>query len=787
MDGKRLHLILIAILLFSFLFPAPVSALPAQIAGSSAKVQPYLATLAATDPDDVVAVIVQKVGESSAAEAIVTAAGGQVITELSLISSFAARVPAHAIAALAASPAVKWVALDAPVMTTSDPGPTISDDFTNVAYNGSNGVYAWAADWQEVGEADGALFGDVAVTPFWGGALQGLRLQGADNGAWRAVNLADTTSATLHLAYRRKAFDNEQDFVTIELSRDGGASWQAIDRLAGPVTDAEIQYVSYDLADYRTATTAIRLTTSAGFSELARFYLDLITIDRATDGATQPAIAKKLYLPLVTTKAGSALDEATASLSKAEQVARSDADGRTVCNYQCIDLAKLNSIFVKAIRADQLWNIAPYPRGFAVTIAVVDSGITNNRDLYNYDSVSRVSQQINFVPGSYTPDDYFGHGSHIAGVAAALGDNSGRVYMGVAPEARLLDVRVMNDRGHGNTSNVVQGLQWIFNNRTNFNIKVVNLSLNSRVPESYHKSALNAALEILWFNGITVVVSAGNGGKQRLYPPANDPFVITVGAADDKGRVSTTDDTLASFSAYGMTTDGFLKPDLVAPGTGIISVLASDDSNLVTAYPGNVVVAPNNARYFRMSGTSMAAAVVTGAVAVLLEDEPNLTPDQIKFRLRSTARPFTGPESCATGAGYLDLYAAVYGTTTQSANTGIAASQRLWSGSQPITWGSVSWNSVSWNSVSWNSVSWNSVSWNSLNWNSVSWNSNDADGGLSSGSCGSAISGLTLINANTDQDIQPLFDGAVINLDAIGTTNLTVRADVVGTVGSELI
>jgi hypothetical protein len=289
---------------------------------------------------------------------------------------------------------------------------------------------------------------------------------------------------------------------------------------------------------------------------------------------------------------------------------------------------------------------------------------------------------------------------------------------------------------------------------------------------------------VLWFNKIVVVVSAGNGGKQRLYPPANDPFVITVGAVDDKGTASIADDTLAPFSAYGMTSDGFLKPDLVAPGSNIVSILASDDSNLIVANPGNKVTAPNNSRYFKMSGTSMAAAVVAGAVAVLLEDEPNLTPDQVKYRLRATARPFSGPESCAAGAGYLDIHAAVNGTTTQSANTGITASQRLWSGTEPVTWGSVSWNSVSWNSVSWNSVSWNSVSWNSVSWNSVSWNSSDTDGGLSTGSCGSAIAGLTLVNADTDQDIQPLYDGAVINLDAIGTTNLTVRADVVGTVAS---
>ncbi len=790
--GKHLQLISIFVLLISLLSPAPIAAMSANTRVTPPKIQDYLLALAATDPDEMVAVIVQKEGESTTAETLVTTNGGQVTKALPLINAFVARLPAHAVTALAASPAVKWVSLDAPVATTNSTGLTIADDFVNMTYNGSTGTYAWASDWQEVGEDDGVSLGDVAVTPFWGGALQGLRLQGSTKGALRQVNLADATTANLHLSYRRKGFETEADFVVIELSTDGGAQWQEVGRLAGPVTDAEIQYVSYDISAYRSATTLIRLTTAANFSEQARFYLDTISVDLTLDASLQSVAANRLYLPLATSGAAIALEEGddAARWSKTEWLARADNNARNTCGYShCVDLTKVNSNYIKAIRADQIWNVGPYLRGWGVGVAIVDSGIADHPDLNDYYSSSRVVQRVNFVPGAATPDDYYGHGTHIAGAIAGLGQNSGGVYLGVALEARLIDVRVMNDRGHGNTSNVVEGLQWIYNNRSAHNIKVVNLSLNSRIPESYNKSALNAALEVLWFNKIVVVVSAGNGGKQRLFPPANDPFVITVGAVDDKGTVSITDDTLSPFSAYGMTADGFLKPDLVAPGSNIISVLASDDSNLVVANPNNAVIAPNNSRYFKMSGTSMASAVVAGAVAVLLEGNSSLTPDQVKYRLRATARPFTGPESCAAGAGYLDLYAAINSTTTQSANTGIAASQRLWSGTEPITWGSVSWNSVSWNSVSWNSVSWNSVSWNSVswnstNWNSVSWNSGDTDGGLSSGSCGSAIAGLTLVNADTDQDIQPLYHGAVVNLDAIGTTNLTVRADVIGTVSS---
>jgi serine protease AprX len=203
-----------------------------------------------------------------------------------------------------------------------------------------------------------------------------------------------------------------------------------------------------------------------------------------------------------------------------------------------------------------------------------------------------------------------------------------------------------------------------------------------------------------------------------LYPPANDPFVITVGAAEDKGTPALSDDTLAVFSAYGMTSDSFAKPDLVAPGRHVISTLASTSAFAYVNHVANRV----DDNYFRMSGTSMAAPVVAGAAALLLQDEPNLTPDQVKFRLMATANPnWPGYTVDRAGAGYLDVYAAVNGTTTQSANTGLAVSLMLFTGSDPLAWGSVNWNSVNWNSVNWNSVNWNSVNWNSVNWNSDHW------------------------------------------------------------------
>jgi len=229
---------------------------------------------------------------------------------------------------------------------------------------------------------------------------------------------------------------------------------------------------------------------------------------------------------------------------------------------------------------------------------------------------------------------------------------------------------------------------------------------------------LDAAVEILWFNKIVVVASAGNQGSGVIFPPANDPFIITVGATDDKATNSISDDVLASFSAYGQTSDGFKKPDLVAPGRNIIARLVNQNMGLANAHPANKV----GDQYFSMSGTSMAAPMVSGAVALLLQDEPKLTPDQAKYRLMATAnKSWSGYDATKSGAGYLDVYAAVNGSTTQSANTGLKASNLLMTGSTPITWNSVGWNSVGWNSVGWNSVGWNSVGWNSVGWNSDYW------------------------------------------------------------------
>jgi serine protease AprX len=373
-----------------------------------------------------------------------------------------------------------------------------------------------------------------------------------------------------------------------------------------------------------------------------------------------------------------------------------------------LDLSRLANVYNQAVRAPDVWNEAPnYLQGQGVTVAVVDSGVFNTDDLN-----SRLIANVNFNASYHDSADAYGHGTFVAGIVAGDGTLSGGTYIGIAPQANVVNVRVSDDAGGCSESDLISGLQWVNDNRATYKIRVVNLSLNATVAQSYNVDPLDAAVEILWFNGVVVVASGGNNGTSTVYPPANDPFVITVGATDDHGTTGLADDAVAHYSAYGIDETGAVKPDLVAPGTNIIGLLPNNDLLRISRdHPDNRI----NSNYFRMSGTSMAAPVVAGAAALLIESNSNLTPDQIKYRLKATAShnlwTWPGYDPIRAGAGYLDIYAAIHSNLTGNANTGLRASLLLTSGGAPIDWNNVAWNSVAWNSVAWNSVAWNSDYW----------------------------------------------------------------------------
>ncbi|HEX2916858.1 MAG TPA: S8 family serine peptidase [Chloroflexia bacterium] len=419
----------------------------------------------------------------------------------------------------------------------------------------------------------------------------------------------------------------------------------------------------------------------------------------------------------------------------------------TIC-LTCIDTSNLQNIYTSSTNASEVWNnpggTAGWLQGQGIGVAVVDSGVNPNvKDFLipAQNGWTRVAANVNFNPNTSNISDGYGHGTLVAGVIAGNGTLSSGAYIGIAPEANIISVKVADDQGLSTASDVVNGLQWVLNNKDRYNIRVVNLSLNSSLAQSYNQDPLDAAAEILWFNGIVVVVSAGNNGNNAtpggtaptLYPPANDPFVITVGAVDNATSTTISSANVAPFSAYNLDETGNVKPDLVAPGRNIISTIPTANIQILKDHPGFQV----DKYYMRVSGTSFAAPQVAGAAALLLQAEPGLNPDQVKTRLKATAlqnvprgswdkrSPWLTYNANKAGAGFLDIYAAVTQPLASSAyppaNYNLPASRLLWSGSSPVTWSSVNWSSVNWSSVNWSSVNWSSVNWSSVNWSSDYW------------------------------------------------------------------
>ena len=338
--------------------------------------------------------------------------------------------------------------------------------------------------------------------------------------------------------------------------------------------------------------------------------------------------------------------------------------------------------------------------GAGIGIAVIDSGITSSPDL-NIPGTnnSRIVYSENFVDQSGTTRDQFGHGTHVAGILAGNGSaatllNSTRNVGGMAPKANLINLRVLDANGSGSDSAVIKAIARAIELRDTFNIRVINLSVGRPVYESYTNDPLCQAVEKAWQAGIVVVVAAGNQGRNNstgtqgyatITSPANDPFVITVGAMKTNATVSRADDQIASYSSKGPTLiDHIVKPDLVAPGNRVISLASmsgtifnsSNVNKVPSSYFKSTTAQSYSTDYVRLSGTSMAAPMVAGAAALMLQKEPGLNPDTVKARLMKTAtksfpqfstavdpvtnQSFTSQSDIFTvGAGYLDAWAAI--------------------------------------------------------------------------------------------------------------------------------
>jgi serine protease AprX len=365
------------------------------------------------------------------------------------------------------------------------------------------------------------------------------------------------------------------------------------------------------------------------------------------------------------------------------------------------------------------------------TIAIVDSGVDASRTADFGNRVIGQTSVASILPNS--PGDGYGHGTFVASVAAGAAAG----HAGVAPSANLLSVDVMGDSGQATVADVVAACDWILANKSQYNIKVANLSLHATNPASLFFDPIDQAVEKLWLNGVTVVAAAGNYAVDGLqsdvpFAPANDPFVITVGAADIMNTLGADDDVAAPWSAWGNTFDGFAKPELSAPGRYMIGATPGN-ATLALERPDHVV----SPGYMQLSGTSFAAPAVAGAAALILTQHPSWTPDQVKGALMVSARGTPAATPGSLGVGELNVPLARMVDNPPNPNAGLDQYVSTDASGAPIfdssawqtaaqanaAWGSAAWSDAAWGSAAWGSAAWGSAAWGSAAWGSAAWGS----------------------------------------------------------------
>ena len=421
-----------------------------------------------------------------------------------------------------------------------------------------------------------------------------------------------------------------------------------------------------------------------------------------------------------------------------------------------VDVSNLATAYPFAVNAPAVWNAATPRTGAGVGVAVIDSGVSwsGNSDFLNADGTSRVTDVI-ISSTTTNANDGYGHGTHVSGIVGGNGNRLNGKYIGIAPKASILNVKIADDMGATSLGDAIAGVQWAVDNKDLYNIRVMNLSLQSSVAQSYKTDPLDAAVEYAWVRGIVVVVAAGNAGTASdavSYAPANDPFVVAVGATDDAGTPTLADDTVAPFSSRGVTQDGFVKPDVVAPGRRIVSDI-NPSSVLAVTEPDRFV----DGVYFRLSGTSMSTPLVSGIVALMLEQNPQLRPGQVKYILLQTSQLLpldsTAKEALADAATFytgtpldadarltpgrqirmnftakLGAIAFVYGSAdpvATAAAVGLDMSRVAPAGTTlaAIQWNAIQWNAIQWNAIQWNAIQWSAIQWSAIQWGSTAWDS----------------------------------------------------------------
>jgi serine protease AprX len=428
----------------------------------------------------------------------------------------------------------------------------------------------------------------------------------------------------------------------------------------------------------------------------------------------------------------------------------------------------LDHASVGAVGAYPLW--AERVTGAGVRIALVDTGIADVPDLRGRVVTVRdwrtpngpLVDCVDFSGESSCADSY-GHGTFLAGLIAGDGASSAGRYHGVAPRAELVSIKIAGADGSADVSKLLAAIQWAVSFTDTYGLDVLNLSLGTDSPMSTKVDPLNHAVQRAWAAGLTVVVAASNRGPQpgTIAKPGDDPAVVTVGATDDRRTMSLDDDRLPNFSGRGPTAEGGAKPDVVAPGTGVVS-LRAPGSTVERLAPGGV-----DATYRRGSGTSMATAITSGVAALVHEANPTWTNEQVKAALRATARPVATQLPYDVGRGHLDAYAAArlatpaatkptvgsdgrgfldrsrgnvvvtaecvssgVGSTSCTALRGERTAQgALWDAGEytASSWSGTSWHASQWvdgvNGPSWFASTWYGSSWHGSSWHGSSWHS----------------------------------------------------------------
>jgi serine protease AprX len=370
--------------------------------------------------------------------------------------------------------------------------------------------------------------------------------------------------------------------------------------------------------------------------------------------------------------------------------------------------------------------------GSGVAVAVLDTGIQALPDF-----AGRLIGGIDLSGEGNPFKDSYGHGTFVAGVVAGNGVSSNGQYLGEAPGVDLVAIKTAGASGATRTSTVIAGIHWAISQRTRLGIKVLNLSLGADASLTTTIAPLNHAVERAWDAGIVVVASAGNYGPDNgsIPKPGDDPLVITVGASDDKGTAFTGDDSVALFSGVGPTwADGWLKPDVLAPGRSVVS-LRVPGSTIDIQNPSARIGRAN----FKGSGTSFSTAIVSGTAALVLQAHPEATPDLVKGRILGST--LSGPvgNPFVDGHGLLSAYGAVNANDITFSQSNVVR----W-GHLPLTllggtvdlaksWRASSWNGGAWNGGAWNGGTWNGGAWNGTGWFGGTWNGGTWNGGTWNG------------------------------------------------------